>query len=131
MLALPLARLTFARVDEKPAKPGSEVKKVTEKVPTFIRVRLAHTPNELSLKLDGQELLSPEQQKSRETDLSFTTEIAIPPDGIEIIATATWPEGTPATAITLDLEPDEKGNRSLTNWSTGDKLLPTAFPFNW
>ncbi|QIF01316.1 hypothetical protein [Roseimicrobium sp. ORNL1] len=131
LLAIPLARLTFARVDEKPVHTTSKVEMAaSEKVPTFIRVRLAHVPTSLSLKVDGHELLAAEQQKPKETDISFNTEIAIPADGLEILATATWPEGTPDTALTLDLEPSEKENRSLTNWSAGNQLS-AAYTFHW
>ena len=130
LLALPLSRLTFARPDAAPTSHVKTEKKAEDKVPTFIRMRLAHVPISLSLQVDGHELLSPEQQKPKETEISLDTEIAIPADGIEIIATATWPDGTPDTALTLELEPNEKENRSLTNWSTGNKLS-APYTFRW
>ncbi|WP_113956904.1 hypothetical protein [Roseimicrobium gellanilyticum] len=131
LLSIPLSHLTFARVDKKPVVQDKAQNKAEEKVPTYIRVRLAHVPASLSIKVQGQELLSPEQQKPTATSISFEAELAIPAEGLEIIASATWPEGTPNTALTLDLEPSEKQNRSLTNWSKGNKLSPTSYLFLW
>ena len=130
LLAIPLSRLTFARVDEMPVRPAKVEKAASEKVPTFIQIRMAHAPTSLSLKVDGHELLSPEQQKSGDTKLSFDTELSIPSEALEISATATWPEGTPSTVLTLDLEPSEKQNQSQTNWSIGNKLS-AAYTFRW
>lgn len=130
LLAIPLAQLTFARPDEAPVAQVRVEQKAGNKVPTFMRIRLAHVPTSLSLKVEGHELLSPEQQKPTETDISLDTEITIPAEGLEILATATWPEGTPDTALTLDLEPSEKENRSLTNWSAGNHLS-AAYTFHW
>jgi hypothetical protein len=130
LLAIPLAQLTFARPNELPVAQVRVDQKAENKVPTFIRVRMAHVPTSLSLKVEGRELLSAEQLKPKETDLSLETEIAIPTDGLEILATATWPDGTPDTALTLELEPSEKENRSLTNWSAG-KQLSAAYTFRW
>lgn len=131
LLAIPLARLTFARVDEAPVRTARVEKEDPGKVPTFIRIRLAHVPTSLSLKVEGQELLSPEQQKPDNTKISFDTELAIPAEGkLEISAAATWPEGTPSTALTLELEPSDKQNQSQTSWSIGNKLS-AAYTFNW
>lgn len=130
LLAVPLSQLTFARPDEMPAIAARVEKEPSDKVPTFIRVRLAHVPTSLSLKVDGHELLPSEQQKPDETDLSLNAEISIPADGLEIFVTAAWPDGTPETALTLDLEPSEKENRSLTNWSSGNQLS-AAYTFRW
>jgi hypothetical protein len=130
LLALPLSRLTFARPDEMPTEHVRVEEKAHSRVPTFIRVRLAHRPTSLSLKVEGRELLSAEQQKPTETDIPLDTELVIPADGLEILATATWPEGTPDTALTLELEPSEMENRSLTNWSAGNQLS-AAYTFHW
>lgn len=130
LLAIPLSHLTFARPDEAPVQHVLAEEKTGNKVPTFIRVRLAHLPTSLSLMVDGRELLSPEQQKPQEMDLSLDTELAISEVGLEILATATWPEGTPDTPLTLELEPSEKENRNLTNWSAGPQLS-AAYTFHW
>jgi hypothetical protein len=130
LLAIPLSRLTFARPNEIPAMSAKVEKETVATMPVFIRVRLAHVPTSLSLKVDGRELLSPEQQKPTDTKISLDAELVIPAEGLEFAATATWPEGTPSTALTLDLEPSEKENRSLTNWSIGNKLS-AAYVFHW
>ncbi len=130
LLAIPLSHLTFARLDETPVALVKAEQRVDGTVATFIRVRLAHQPATLSLTVDGKELLSPEQQKPQELDLSFETALIIPADGLEIYARATWPEGTPDTAVTIDLEPSEKDPKSKTNWSTGP-ALKAPYQFQW
>jgi hypothetical protein len=130
LLAIPLSHLTFARLDETPMALVKVEKQENEKVPTFMRVRLAHKPSTLSLTVDGKELLSADQQKPQELDLSLEAPLTIPAEGVEIFAKATWPEGTPDTAVTIDLEPSEKDPKSQTNWSAGTEL-GSAYLFQW
>lgn len=130
LLAIPLYHLTSAQLNEAPAAPVNMDGKSVEKLPAFIRVRMAHQPSSLSLTLDGVELLSPEQQKPGELEISLETPLAISPDGVEIFAKAAWPEGTPATALTIDLEAGDKEPRTQTNWSAG-KELKAAYVFQW
>lgn len=130
LLAIPLSHLTSARVDETKQEEMKEKKTDEEKVPTFIRVRMAHLPSSLSLTVDGVELLSAEQQKPQELEFSLETPLAISTEVLEIFAKATWPEGTPSTAVTIELEPSERDPRTLTNWSIGSELK-SAYQFQW
>jgi hypothetical protein len=49
LLAIPLARLTFARVDELPVHAAKVEKETLEKVATFIQVRLAQSQTNWSI----------------------------------------------------------------------------------
>ncbi len=133
MLALPLSHLTFARpaagleaVDAPETPAGREV-------PVVIRVRLAHLPVSLSLKLDNQEeLLPPAEKKPARGVIEFERTITIPAEGIEIFTTATWPDGTPDTAVTIELEPRaDLASRSVTQWTEGGTELSVPFTFSW
>ena len=130
LLAIPLSHLTFARIDETPLALVKVEKQESSQIPTFIRVRMAHKPDTLSMTVDGKELLSAEQQKPQELDLSFEAPLTIPAEGVEIFTKATWPEGTPGTAVTIDLEPNDKEPKSETNWSTSTGLK-SSYLFQW
>jgi hypothetical protein len=128
LFAVPLSRLTIARPETKAlaksAAPASGPKKQT-----FLRIRLAHVPKSLSLKLHDDELLpAPDREPSSliETQLP----LAIPTEGLELAISAQWPDGTPDTAVTVELEPDELDARRDTIWSRGTSLSGILF-FKW
>lgn len=119
LLAMPLAHLTSAR----PATSTAAETSSPSTTPTLIRVRFAHVPQSVSLKHDGRELLPA-------SSIEFRAELTIPPDGIELFLTATWPAGTPDTAITVELEPDGLETQSQTRWSNGGSLAEPLL-FHW
>src|SRR5262245_39028563 len=60
LLAIPLAQLTFARPEraEPPRKVETAAPETHATIPALVRVRFAHKPQKVSLKLDGHELLA-------------------------------------------------------------------------
>ena len=127
LFAIPLSRVTHARVPSE-AGVAPFARPATSAVHTFIRVRLAHLPKSLSLKLDGREMLP----SSAPSSLTFEAElsIAIIKDGTEFTIAAQWPEGTPDTAVTVEIEPDELDSRKETVWSSGP-ALDGIIHFSW
>lgn len=132
LLAIPLSHLTFARPSGPVARTeGSENASAKDaRLGTYVRVRLAHVPVSLSLKLDGAELLPAGEQKPQKGQVEFQTSLPFPNEGIEILVTAQWPAGTQDTAVTIELEPEEKESRVQTQWSTGDSMSK-PFAYNW
>jgi hypothetical protein len=126
MMSVPLIRLTSGRVVAK-----ATVVKATEQgaaVPTQVRLRWAHRPHLLSVTLDGKPLLEA-------LDLSLPmieseAALSLPKEGIEISVQAEWPEGTPETALSLELEPDERDTQSQTRWSRNGKMQE-VISFQW
>ncbi|HYF36826.1 MAG TPA: hypothetical protein VD994_16135, partial [Prosthecobacter sp.] len=101
---------------------------VHEAVPALLRLRYAHKPLSVSLKQDGKELL-------KEADLSATpievkAGIGLSHDGNEMELTATWPPGTPETALTLEIEPDGFEARTETRWAPASELNE-ILTFKW
>ncbi len=91
-----------------------------EKSPVFLRVRYAHKPLKISLKEAKRELIiKPDLSAS---PLEIETQLAIRPEGNELSLEASWPEGTPDTALTIEIEPDGRDARSETVWSQGADL---------
>ncbi len=130
LLALPLARLTFARPDIVAMKDANQSAPVTStSTPTLIRIRFAHAPETLSLKLGVKEL-APSPISHLPSPLEIRAAVPIPADGIELILNATWPQGTPDTAITVELEPDDKDARTQTCWSRGAQMSE-VLSFSW
>jgi hypothetical protein len=126
LFAIPLAQLTFARHETVMTK--AEVSTTpSSQTGVLLRIRFAHTPKSLSLKLGEKELIPAVPLVS---PLDVPTEMVIPAEGVDLTLLATWPEGTPETPVTIDLEPDGLDTRSQTRWSTGIQLHE-SLPFLW
>lgn len=99
----------------------------TADVPTVITVRCAHRPEALSISCGGRLLWQPETP-----GLYEETECCLPlKDGSVILTvSARWPENTPDTPITLELEPEGKTTVSATRWSFGPSLND-SYSFSW
>ena len=93
----------------------------TGDVPTVITVRCAHRPEALSISCGGRLLWQPETPGLHEE-----MECGLPlKDGSVILTvSARWPENTPDTPVTLELEPEGKPTVSATRWSFGPSLHP-------
>lgn len=130
LFAIPVARLTFAR-PSPPAPVGRSLvtpqSELTKRV--FIRVRVAHAPNSLSLKTGARELLAPGTDHAGSI-IESEAAIEIPDDGLELALMARWPEGTPDTAVTVELAPDGLDARSETRWSKGARMSE-ILDFKW
>lgn len=128
LFAIPLARLTIARpgvvVSSVPAPANA-----AEARHTIIRIRFAHPPQTLTLKLADRDLLPPLPSPVASP---FEAEALLPftKDNLELNLTAQWPEGTPETALTVELEPDELDSRAQTLWSAG-AVLNSILTFQW
>jgi hypothetical protein len=115
-LGIPLVKLTSAPVVtmQAPVKQTAD-----EAVSTLLRVRFAHTPQKLKLTQGDKVLFDGVPEVST---LELDVDLAIPKDGMELLVSATWPEQTPDTALTIELEPDGLDTRAETRWSTGPQL---------
>lgn len=123
-LAIPLSHLTGDPQTEPPAP--APAKKTETAVHALLRLRYAHPPAQLSLKLGGKELITTIQESPIEVDATLS-DIK---DGIEVLLNATWPENTPDTAITLEVEPDGLETLRETRWSSASSL-DEVLSFSW
>lgn len=117
VLAVPLSHLTGTVTVAKAAAPAAKVAEV-EDVKALVRVRYAHRPATLSVKIGEKELIGGIEDSPMEVDASLPS----PKEGVDVFLKATWAEGTPDSAITLEVEPDGLATRSETRWSADDKM---------
>ena len=125
LLGIPLVQLTtggaVVAVERKVAA-------TSKTVPTMVRVRWAHKPEKLSVKLGAQELVA--MADTINGIMETSAELPIPTDGIELSVTASWSTGTPSSALTIELEPDGLDNQSQTRWSS-DASLSEIIVYQW
>lgn len=123
VLAVPLSQLTGTTTPGKAA-----VVKVVEStsVKSLLRLRYAHKPVTLSVKIADKELIAGIAASPIEVDASLPSV----KDGVDVFLSATWAEGTPDTSITLELEPDGLASRSETRWSSAGSL-DEVITFEW
>lgn len=123
VLAVPLSHLTGTTSVAKAAA----VKVVEEtRVKTLLRLRYAHKPMTLSVKIADKELMPGVEASPIEVE----TALPSPKAGADVFLSATWADGTPDTSITLDLEPDGLATRSETRWSSAGSL-DEVITFEW
>lgn len=121
LLAVPMVQLTGNAPVPATSKPGgTEVAAVKTTIPALLRLRYAHRPLTISLKSDARELVSKPDMSSSPIELE--TEITLSKDGNEFSLEASWPPGTPDTALTVEIEPDGQDPRTVTLWSSGSDL---------
>ena len=96
-------------------------------VPTVITVRCAHRPEFLSISHGSRVLW-----QSSTPGLHEEVECGLPlEDGsVTLTVSARWPEGTPDTPVTLELEPEGRPSASATRWSFGPSLND-SYSFSW
>lgn len=123
VLAVPLSQLTGNVI---PAKPVAAPEVESASVKALLRLRYAHKPKTLSVKIADKELLT----EIEASPVELTTSLPSPKIGVDVFVNATWPEGTPDSAITLELEPDGLATRSETRWSS-DGSLDEVITFVW
>ncbi|MCX6849873.1 MAG: hypothetical protein NTY98_13205 [Verrucomicrobia bacterium] len=123
VLAVPLSHLTGTVTQAKTAA----VKVVEEKsVKALVRLRYAHKPVTLSVKIADKELMAGIDA----SPIELSTALAAVKDGVDVFLSATWADGTPDTSITLELEPDGFASRSETRWSSAGSL-DEVITFEW
>jgi hypothetical protein len=123
VLAVPLSQLTGTTTPEKAA-----VVKVVEStsVKSLVRLRYAHKPVMLSVKIADKELIA----GIAASPIELQADLPSVKDGVDVFLSATWAEGTPDTSITLELEPDGLASRSETRWSSAGSL-DEVITFEW
>ncbi len=125
LLAFPLARLTGnGAVTAREATPAAEV----QEVPVWIRLRFAHAPRQVSLIQDERDLLAGADLSASPVEVE--TRLRLGADGEELRLEAAWPEGTPDTALSVEIEPEGHETRELTRWSDGPELNDLLL-FQW
>jgi hypothetical protein len=125
IIGIPLYRLTTAGpVTQRESEPVAGAKTAA-----YIRLKYAHRPTELTAKLGTEDLMK--GVSLDENSLEKEVEISIPPDGFEIILSAKWPEGTPDTALTLEVEPAGLDSKKETRWTSGSPELNEVIVFDW
>ncbi|MCX6837325.1 MAG: hypothetical protein NTX35_05880 [Verrucomicrobia bacterium] len=122
-LAVPLSHLTG---NTSHAKVVNVAVKETPSVKAQLRLRFAHPPTTLSLKLADKELIASADASPLEVDAVLPST----QDGVDVFLSATWPENTPDTALTLEIEPDGLEARSETRWSSAGSL-DEVITFSW
>lgn len=96
-------------------------------VPTVITVRCAHRPEFLSISHGGLVLW-----QSSTPGLHEEVECGLPLENgsATLTVSARWPEDTPDTPVTLELEPEGREAASATRWSFGPSLND-SYSFSW
>ena len=123
VLAIPLSQLTGAGSHVK----AGPVKVVKEKsVKALVRLRYAHKPSKLSVKIGDKELIG----EIAASPIELSTALPAVKDGVDVFLSAMWADGTPDTSITLELEPDGLASRSETRWSSSGSL-DEVITFEW
>jgi hypothetical protein len=124
LVAVPLTHLTTARVAPPPppvtsASDGSAI-------PAFVRVRFAHLPDRVALSAADQQWLD---DQSPALFIEQRRPVVIDDGNLELSVQVEWPEGTPATPVTIEIEPDGLEARSQTRW--GDQQIDEMLSFAW
>ncbi len=123
VLAVPLSHLTGNTSNAKVIQPAV---KEAPSVKALLRLRFAHKPATLSLKIADKELITTTDASPLEVDAVLLSTA----EGVDVFLSATWPDNTPDTAITLELEPDGLEARSETRWSAAGSL-DEVITFSW
>jgi hypothetical protein len=123
VIAVPLSHLTGETSNAKAVVTSSEA---ASSVNALLRLRFAHRPASLSLKVADQEAFSAVGDSPMEAEVSLSALER----GVDVFLVATWPEGTPDTALTLEIEPDGLEVRSETRWSSSGGL-DEVITFTW
>lgn len=124
VLAVPLSHLTGTSTQARPVVLATA--KAEKSSGAWLRVRYAHRPATLSVKIADQELVASIEASPMEIQ---TTLVAVE-KGVDVFLAATWPEGTPDTALTLEIEPDGLESRTETRWSS-EATLDEVVTFDW
>ncbi|MGI8602540.1 MAG: hypothetical protein ACR2OZ_06025 [Verrucomicrobiales bacterium] len=127
LVAVPLARLTgnapISMSTETPDRGDAG-----RRTPAFIVVRFAHPPKHLEVRQGEKVLLSAEAPDT--SPLEFSADVICGPNAPEFFIEAQWPDGTPETALGLEVSPDGFEVRGDTRWSL-DGAMNRVFQLSW
>ena len=98
------------------------------RVPVTIRLRFAHQPEALSLRVGEMDLLKGVDRA--ESSVECVAELELGHEGNEFVLEGKWPEGASDTAVTVELEPDGMDARTETRWSDGG-TISDVLTFAW
>jgi hypothetical protein len=126
LLAFPLARLTGNGAGS--AREAAPAAAEARAVPALIRLRFAHRPHQIRLRQDERDLLAGADLSNSPVEIE--TRLRLGADGEELRLEAAWPEGTPDTAISVEIEPEGHETREVTRWSQGPELTDLLL-FQW
>ncbi len=129
LLALGLALAPLWQLTNAQTETPTTTSEVTEhtKVPTEVSVRYAHAPTKLTISHLGQDLWSATTANGINEGIEL--ELPLPKEGIDLHVTATWPAGTPSTALEITLEPEALPEQSHVLW--GDGSVDDILTFQW
>lgn len=114
------------------AGPAAQDEIAQTPIPMRVRIRCSHLPTNLSLSSGIQKLA--ELNTPKDLRWEGTASVPIPPEGLELMLTATWPDGLAGDqAITVELEPDERETQSQTAWTdaTDPTHLTAYLGYRW
>jgi len=138
VIAVPLARLTGAEgaVRRSPAGPeaadGVSGTGAAGGVETLVRIRFAHPPLAVKISQDARTLAvfgAPSDPTTGQMEARSTLALAAD-EAADLLVEAAWPEGTPATALGVEVEPDGHETRRATVWTDGPALVE-LLNFSW
>jgi hypothetical protein len=138
-ISVPLTRLTRSQAPVAPSPTMAESAASTSsveaaKIPVRLQIKASHLPQKLTLSAEGQVVYSLDDAARPEAGASFQVETAVTLNrvdgGIELVAEASWADGTPDAAVTVTLVPDGLEEKATTVWSTGP-TLSGVFSFTW
>ncbi len=99
-----------------------------ELLPARATVRWAHRPDSLQLTLGTVKWLALDKPEGESAEAEV--ELPFSPDGVEFLLQATWPDGTPATPLTVEVVPDGLDAHQETRW-TDTASLSEVLVFRW
>ena len=74
-----------------------------------------------SLKVGGREAVTGFSD-TLASPMEADAQLALPDSGAELLVSATWPQGTTESAITVEIEPDGRDAQSQTRWSNSGQM---------
>ena len=125
LAALPLWQLTGSSVVPVPVVQSATGAGVSEAT-MQLHLKFAHAPQMFQLLYLGKPVWSPAVKGAA----TFQTELAIPfpKEGVDLELKVQWPEGTPETAVRLDLKTPDGTSLHKTIWGRGEIDEVLTFP---
>jgi hypothetical protein len=128
VLAFGLAGVVLTSLTQYEVKQGPKVPRKVERSKMKLRLSWAGKLEKLSLKHEERELASGVDLSGDEAEIKVEAEVA--KTGIELFLDAKWADGTPKTALSVEVEPDGYEARIQTRWST-DAAMNEVLVFTW
>ncbi len=125
-VGVPLVQLTHGRSDT--VVPKVTTSKAEEARPVLIRIRYSQKPSKLEIKKGAESVLP--QGDLAASPVEIYAAFSKVQEELEFSVAAEWPAGTPETALTIEVEPDNLEGRSQTFWSINGRIEDAA-SFTW